>query len=155
MTVKVSGPDNFALERSYALDVRPATQILDAPHRARARQGRNAHIVEATCLSISCRAPAASACRSLFRPRSTPRHFLMRSIAIRSAAPSRSRAAPWRCSMSTNLPRRRSLRPTATSTSASRMRSRGCWRGRDRMARSACGRSAATIPGSTPMSPIS
>ena len=26
--VKVSGPDNFALERSYALDVRPATQIL-------------------------------------------------------------------------------------------------------------------------------
>ena len=28
ITVKVSGPDNFALERSYALDVRPATQIL-------------------------------------------------------------------------------------------------------------------------------
>jgi alpha-2-macroglobulin len=26
--VKVSGPDNFALERSYLLDVRPATQIL-------------------------------------------------------------------------------------------------------------------------------
>ena len=26
--MKVSGPDNFALERSYALDVRPATQIL-------------------------------------------------------------------------------------------------------------------------------
>ena len=28
VTVKVGGPDNFALERSYALDVRPATQIL-------------------------------------------------------------------------------------------------------------------------------
>ena len=28
VTVKVNGPDNFALERSYALDVRPATQIL-------------------------------------------------------------------------------------------------------------------------------
>ena len=28
VTVKVSGPNNFALERSYALDVRPATQIL-------------------------------------------------------------------------------------------------------------------------------
>jgi len=28
VTVKVSGPDNFAIERSYALDVRPATQIL-------------------------------------------------------------------------------------------------------------------------------
>jgi uncharacterized protein YfaS (alpha-2-macroglobulin family) len=28
VTVKVSGPDNFALERSYTLDVRPATQIL-------------------------------------------------------------------------------------------------------------------------------
>jgi uncharacterized protein YfaS (alpha-2-macroglobulin family) len=28
VTVKVSGPDNFALERSYALDVRPATQTL-------------------------------------------------------------------------------------------------------------------------------
>ncbi|HET8972497.1 MAG TPA: alpha-2-macroglobulin, partial [Pseudolabrys sp.] len=28
VTVKVSGPDNFTLERSYALDVRPATQIL-------------------------------------------------------------------------------------------------------------------------------
>jgi uncharacterized protein YfaS (alpha-2-macroglobulin family) len=28
ITVKVSGPDNFALERSYALDIRPATQIL-------------------------------------------------------------------------------------------------------------------------------
>ncbi|HUL87370.1 MAG TPA: alpha-2-macroglobulin [Pseudolabrys sp.] len=28
VTVKVSGPDNFALERSYPLDVRPATQIL-------------------------------------------------------------------------------------------------------------------------------
>jgi uncharacterized protein YfaS (alpha-2-macroglobulin family) len=28
VTVKVKGPDNFTLERSYALDVRPATQIL-------------------------------------------------------------------------------------------------------------------------------
>jgi hypothetical protein len=28
VTVKVSGPDSFALERSYPLDVRPATQIL-------------------------------------------------------------------------------------------------------------------------------
>ncbi len=28
VTVKISGPDNFALERSYPLDVRPATQIL-------------------------------------------------------------------------------------------------------------------------------
>lgn len=28
VSVKVSGPDSFALERSYALDVRPATQIL-------------------------------------------------------------------------------------------------------------------------------
>ncbi|HJS62857.1 MAG TPA: alpha-2-macroglobulin, partial [Pseudolabrys sp.] len=28
VTVKVNGPDNFTLERSYALDVRPATQIL-------------------------------------------------------------------------------------------------------------------------------
>ena len=28
VTVKVSGPQNFALERSYPLDVRPATQIL-------------------------------------------------------------------------------------------------------------------------------
>ena len=28
VTVKVSGPDKFALERNYALDVRPATQIL-------------------------------------------------------------------------------------------------------------------------------
>jgi uncharacterized protein YfaS (alpha-2-macroglobulin family) len=28
VTVKVSGPDHFALERSYPLDVRPATQIL-------------------------------------------------------------------------------------------------------------------------------
>jgi alpha-2-macroglobulin len=28
VTVRVSGPDNFALERSYLLDVRPATQIL-------------------------------------------------------------------------------------------------------------------------------
>ncbi len=28
VTVKVSGPDNFALERSFTLDVRPATQIL-------------------------------------------------------------------------------------------------------------------------------
>jgi hypothetical protein len=28
VTVKVTGPDSFALERTYALDVRPATQIL-------------------------------------------------------------------------------------------------------------------------------
>jgi alpha-2-macroglobulin len=28
VSVKVTGPDNFALERKYALDVRPATQIL-------------------------------------------------------------------------------------------------------------------------------
>jgi len=28
LSVKVSGPDNFALDRSYPLDVRPATQIL-------------------------------------------------------------------------------------------------------------------------------
>src|SRR5262249_43567912 len=28
VTVKISGPDNFTLERSYALDVRPGTQTL-------------------------------------------------------------------------------------------------------------------------------
>ena len=37
------------------------------------------------------------------------------------------------------------------STSASATRSTGCWRGRARTARSACGASAATTPGSTPM----
>ena len=57
--------------------------------------------------------------------------------------------------MSTSSPRRPSLRSTATSTSASRTPSSVCWRGRTRTARSACGRSAATIPGSTPTSPTS
>ena len=127
----------------------------DAPHRALARQRRDAHALEGPVRRFRARAPAASACRSRSRPRSTRRRCSTRSTAIRSAAPSRSPAGRWRCSTSTSLPRRHGWRPTATSISASRTPFRACWRGRTRMARSACGRSAATIPGSMPMSPIS
>ena len=69
-----------------------------------------------------------------------------------SAAPSRSPAARCRCSMSTISPPARIWRWTPRSTSASGMRSSGCWRARARTARSACGRPAATTPGSTPTS---
>ena len=46
LKVSVSGPDGFALERSYALDVKPAHGNPHPPHGARARQGRDAHAVE-------------------------------------------------------------------------------------------------------------
>ena len=46
VSVKVSGPNNFSLERSYALDVRSATQILNSPQRTLPRQRRNAHALE-------------------------------------------------------------------------------------------------------------
>ena len=46
VSVKVSGPNNFSLERNYALDVRSATQILNSPQRTLPGQRRNAHALE-------------------------------------------------------------------------------------------------------------
>ena len=108
VTVRVSGPAGFALERSYALAVRPATQILARRTVQTVARGE-ASRCRTTCSPISCREPAACRSRSGCRPRSTRRRCWPRSTAIRSAAPSRSPAARCRCSMSTISPARAQL----------------------------------------------
>ena len=109
VTVKVSGPDNFALERSYPLDVRPATQILTRRSVRTLAKGETltvskdlfADFVPGTgraglSVAVSASLDAAT--------------LLNASTATRSDAPSRSRAGPWRCSTSTSLLRRRGWR---------------------------------------------
>ena len=150
-----AGPNGFALERSYALDVRPANADPDAPHRARACPRRDADAVEGHVrrfraghrarrpvgrgLDLARRRDAAERARPLsvrlFRADHQPRGGDALHQRAGRAGQARARRR-HRCS-------------------ASRTPSSVCWRGRTRTARSACGRSAATIPGSTPTSPIS
>ena len=125
VTVRVSGPGGFALERSYALGGEAGDADPRAPHGADRRARREPSRCRTTCSPTWCRAPAACRCRSGCRPRSTPRRCSRRSTAIRSAAPSRSPAARCRCSTSTTSRAPRIWRSTTPSTSASRKRSTG------------------------------
>ncbi len=155
VTVRISGPSGFALERSYALAVQPATQILARRTVQPIAKGESITLSSDLFADLVPGTRQRRGSRSASRPRSTPRRCWRRSTAIRSAARSRSPAARCRCSTSTTSRARRISRSTPRSTSASAMRSTGCWRGRARTARSACGRRAATMSGSTPTSPTS
>ena len=108
----ISGPSGFALERNYALDVSPATQILTRRTVKPLASGESltlssdlfADLVPGTgrvalSVGLSTALDAADAADA-------------RSTAIRSAAPSRSPAARCRCSMSTIWRRRRIWRST-------------------------------------------
>ena len=124
VTINVAGPNGFTQARGYALDVRPATQLLTRRTVRALATGETltlsndlfADFVPGTgrvglSVGLSTSLDVGDACS-------------MRSTAIRSAAPSRSPAARWRCSMSTNWRHRRGWRPTARSIRASRMPSR-------------------------------
>ena len=73
VAIRISGPNGFEMQRSYTLAAKPATQVLDAPHRAADRARARASRSRATCSPIWCRAPAACSSRSVPRPRSTSR----------------------------------------------------------------------------------
>ena len=154
VTAKVSGPDNFVLERSYPLEVRPATQILRAAACARSPKARRSRSRRTFSL-ILCQGRGAPAYRLRCRPRLMPLRCLTPSTAIRSAVPSKSPAVQWRCFMLTSLLHRRGWSRMVRLISASKMPFRVCWRGRIQMVHSACGRSAARILGSMPTSRIS
>ena len=126
-----------------------------AADRQADRQGREPDAVERHVQRPRARHRRRRRSRSGCRRRSMRRRCSRRSTAIRMAARSRSPAAPCRCSTSTSSPARRISPSTRRSTSASATPSTACWRGRAPTARSACGRSAATMPGSTPTSPTS
>ncbi len=150
-TVKVAikGPGDFALERSYVMNVKPATQVLARRTVKPIAKGESltlssdlfADLVPGTgtvavSVGVSTALDAASCSR--------------RSTAIPMAARSRSPAGRCRCSTSTSLRALPILRSTTPSTSASATPSTACWPGSRRTARSASGASAATTPGSMP-----
>ena len=83
-----------------------------APHGQADRQGRKPHAVERPVRRPRARHRQRVRFRSASRPRSTRRRCWPRSTAIRSAARSRSRAAPCRCSTSTISRARRISRST-------------------------------------------
>ncbi len=109
ISIAVSGPNGFALERRYALVGEAGDADPDAPHGASRSRVEKASPCRLICLPIWCQVPAASRSRSVPRPRSMRRPCCGRSTAIRSAVLSRSSAARCRCSMPTISPRRRIL----------------------------------------------
>ena len=153
--VRITRPGRLRARTQLRAERQAGDAGADAPHGASRSPRARASRCRTTCSPIWCRAPARWRCRSAPRPRSTPRRCSRRSTAIRSAAPSRSPAGRCRCSMSTSSRAPRIWRSTTPSTSASATPSTACWRASRRTARSASGASAATTPGSTPMSPTS
>ena len=153
--VAITGPGDFALERSYVMNVKPATQVLARRTVKPIAKGESltlssdlfADLVPGTgavALSVgaSTALDAASAAQGA-RPLSL---WLLRADhQPGDAAALRQRAGERRAS---GARRRRS-------TSASATPSIACWRASRRTARSASGASAATTPGSTPTSPTS
>ena len=155
LKVSVSGPDGFALERSYALDVRPATQTLTRRTVRALSPGETftlskdmfADFVPGTgrvalSVSVSTSLDAAALLTALDR------------YPFRCSEQTTSRAIAMLYVNDLGRPSA-SCGATAISTARSATPSRGCCHGRHRTARSAFGRSAARTIGSTPMSPIS
>ncbi len=93
MTVRVSGPSGFTLERSYALGVKPATQVIARRTVRPLAQRRKPDAVERPVRRSRAGNRRVRHSRSVSRPRSTRRRCSRRSTAIRSAARSRSPAA--------------------------------------------------------------
>ena len=69
--VKVTGPSGFTLERTYALDVKPATQVLARRTVQAAGERREPDAVERHVRRSRCRDRARCRSRSVPRPRST------------------------------------------------------------------------------------
>ena len=151
VTVKVSGPDNFALERSYPLDVRPATQILTRRSVRTLAKGETltvskdlfADFVPGTgraglSVAVSTSLDAATLLNALDRyPFGCSEQITSRAMAM----------------LYVN-------ELAAQARLATRRRNRAAHQGRHsapagaaglQMGRSVCGRSAARIPGSMPM----
>ena len=103
--VKVSGPVGFCARTKLRARGAAAGANSGAAHDQTDRQGRKPDAVERRCLPISFPAPARCRFRSALRRRSMRRACWRRSIVIRSAARSRSRAARCRCFTSANWPR--------------------------------------------------
>ena len=76
VTVKVSGAGQFALERSYALDVRPATQILTRRTVRTLAKGETPHVVERSVRRFRAGYRPRRLCRLPSQRRSTPRRLL-------------------------------------------------------------------------------
>ncbi len=140
VAVRITGPGNFALERSYTLAAKPATQMLTRRTVRPIARGESltlsndlfADLVPGTgAVALSVGPSTALDVRGAAegaRPLSV--RLLRADHQPRAAAALRQRA---------RQPRRIS-RSTRRSTSASATRSTGCWRARARTARSACGR---------------
>ena len=151
-TVKVAikGPGDFALERSYVMNVKPATQVLARRTVKPIAKGESltlsndlfADLVPGTgtvavSVGVSTALDAATLLKALDR---YPYRLLRADHQPGDAAALCQRARE----------RRRIWRSTTPSTSASATPSIACWRASRRTARSASGASAATTPGSTP-----
>ena len=153
--VKIAGPGGFALERTYALNVKPATQVLTRRTVRPLAKERELHAVERPVRRSGAGHRRGGALgRPLDRARRRDAAQGARPLSVRllradhqpgAAAALRQRA--WR--------RSSIWRSTAASTSASATPSTGFWRVSPRTARSASGASAATTAGSTPTSPTS
>jgi len=97
VTVQVSGPAGFTLERSYALGVKPATQVI--ARRTVRPLARGERLTLSNDLFADLVPGTGNAALSVVsQPRSTRRRSSRRSIATRSAALSRSPAGPCRFS---------------------------------------------------------
>ena len=153
--VKLTGAGHRGRSQSFRSRVQPGTAALVRRTVRAARAGREPHRLERSRGRHSARHRRGVGLGVAARRARRAGRCCRRSTATPMAAPSRSSAARCRCSTSTSSRARRRWRSTQGSTSACATRSSACWRGRIRTARSACGRSAATICGSMPMSPIS
>ena len=155
VAVRITGPGRLRPRAQLHAGRQAGDPGAGAPHGARDRQRREPHHLERPPDRPRARLRRGCAVgRAVDRARCR-RRCSRRSTAIRSAAPSRSPAGRCRCSTSTSSLPRRISRSMRRSTSASATPSTGCWRARVRTAPSACGRRAATTPGSTPTSPTS
>ena len=147
--VDIKGPNGLALARHYALDVKPATQILARRSIRTLAKGESltltsdmfSDLVPGTgsvslSASLSTALDAATILKALDRyPYGCSEQITSRAMPLLYV---NDLAAGAHLAMDTEVDQR------------IRMRSSGCWRARARTARSACGRPAATMPGSTP-----
>ena len=149
------GPADFALERNYTLAAKPATQILTRRTVRPIAKGESLTLSNDLFADL---VPGTGAVSRLGRPvdRARRRDAAQgaRPLSVRLLRADHQPRAAAALRQRARRPRRIS-RSTPRSTSASATPSSGCWRARARTARSACGRSAATTPGSTPTSPTS
>ena len=153
--VQIAGPGGFALERSYALDVKPATQVLTRRTVRPIARGESltlsndlfADLVPGTgAVALSVGASTALDAATLLK--ALDRYPFGCSEQITS------RALPLLYVNELASGAHLALDDAHRPAHPRRHRPR-CWRASRRTARSASGASAATTPGSTPTSPTS